>query len=357
MLMPAWEGNPDHAFLWLQLRHGVPVAGRFHWQAGISYNPVWTADRTRSRFARQMNTLKFDEWLQETVAHTTAVLDEILPLAHEDSPARLHEAMRYAVLGPGKRIRAALVLAAGESCQSASSRVAAQGQALDFAAAAVELVHAYSLIHDDLPCMDDDDLRRGRPTVHRQFEDEALAMLAGDALQPLAFDCLAQMPIAPALVVQAVQLLSRAIGSQGMVGGQAIDCASVGRVLPIEELQGMHRMKTGALLEASVLLGGIVAGASSTVRTGLESYASAMGLAFQVVDDILDVTADSATLGKTAGKDAADGKPTYVSIMGLDGSRELLLGLREQAHTALLPLGSSAQRLRELADYIVGRSH
>lgn len=299
---------------------------------------------------------EFDVWMQETVAHVAAVLDELLP-PEESGPARLREAMRYAVLGPGKRVRAALVRAAGEASRSAGSATAAQDLALDCASAAVELIHAYSLVHDDLPCMDDDDLRRGRPTVHRQFDDEALAMLAGDALQPLAFGCLAQMPIAPALVVQAVQVLSQAAGSEGMVGGQAIDCASVGQVLPIESLQRMHRMKTGAMLEASVLLGGIVAGASSTTRTGLEGYASAMGLAFQVVDDILDVTADSATLGKTAGKDAAHGKPTYVSLMGLDGSRRLLASLHDQAREALLPLGSNAGRLRELADFIIGRSH
>ncbi|MBV2180687.1 polyprenyl synthetase family protein [Castellaniella sp. MT123] len=299
----------------------------------------------------------FEQWLQDTVERTGAVLDELLPPIEDAGPARLHEAMRYAVLGPGKRVRAALVHAAGEASHMPGVAAGAQELALDGAAAAVELIHAYSLIHDDLPCMDNDDMRRGRPTVHRQFDDEALAMLAGDALQPLAFDCLAQMPIAPALIVQAVQLLARAAGSDGMVGGQAIDCASVGQPLPIEALQRMHRMKTGALLEASVLLGGVVAGASSTVRTGLETYASAMGLAFQVVDDILDVTADSATLGKTAGKDAAQGKPTYVSIMGLDGSRELLLNLREAAHGALLPLGPSACRLRELADYIIGRTH
>ncbi|MGB6241943.1 MAG: polyprenyl synthetase family protein [Castellaniella sp.] len=299
----------------------------------------------------------FDLWLQDMVSHVGAVLDDLLPPLEDDGPARLHEAMRYAVLGPGKRIRAALVLAAGEASRTPGVASAAQDLALDGAAAAVELIHAYSLIHDDLPCMDDDDLRRGRPTVHRQFDDEALAMLAGDALQPLAFDCLAQMPIAPALVVQAVQLLARAAGGDGMVGGQAIDCASVGHALSIDALQRMHRMKTGALLEASVLLGGVVAGASSTVRTGLESYAAAMGLAFQVVDDILDVTADSATLGKTAGKDAAQGKPTYVSILGLEESRALLLDLRTQAHEALLPLGPSACRLRELADYIIGRTH
>lgn len=303
-----------------------------------------------------MNTVQiaFDHWLQETVERTESVLDELLP-SPDEGPARLHEAMRYAVLGPGKRVRAALVYAAGEASLQSGTAATAQELALDYAAAAVELIHAYSLVHDDLPCMDDDDLRRGRPTVHRHF-DEALAMLAGDALQPLAFDLLTQMPIAPALTVQAVQLLARSAGSFGMAGGQAIDCESVGHQLPIEELQRMHRMKTGAMLEASVLLGGIVAGAGSTAREGLEAYAGAIGLAFQVVDDILDVTGDTATLGKTVGKDAANAKPTYVSVMGLEGSRELLDTLREQAHEALRPLGPSACRLRELADFIVGRS-
>uniref|UniRef100_UPI00333EE404 polyprenyl synthetase family protein n=1 Tax=Castellaniella defragrans TaxID=75697 RepID=UPI00333EE404 len=296
----------------------------------------------------------FDQWLRDTVARTESVLDELLPAADE-GPTQLHQAMRYAVLGPGKRVRAALVHAAGEASLQAGSAVMAQELALDYAAAAVECIHAYSLIHDDLPCMDDDDLRRGCPTVHRRF-GEALAMLAGDALQPLAFELLAQMPIAPALTVQAVQLLARSAGSFGMAGGQAIDCESVGHHLPIEELQRMHRMKTGAMLEASVLLGGIVAGAGSKVREGLQIYAGAIGLAFQVVDDILDVTSDTATLGKTAGKDAASAKPTYVSVMGVEGSRALLDTLREQAHEAMRPLGPAACRLRDLADFIVSRS-
>lgn len=266
----------------------------------------------------------------------------------------MHEAMRYSVLGGGKRVRAALVYAAGEAALQGKPMAAAQQKALELAAAAVELIHAYSLVHDDLPCMDDDKLRRGRPTTHVQF-DEACAMLAGDALQPLAFELLAQMPVAPALVVQAISQLARAAGSAGMAGGQAIDCASVGLPLSRDQLQTMHSMKTGAMLEASVLLGGIVAGASSTVRNGLEDYAQAVGLAFQVVDDILDVTADTATLGKTAGKDAADNKPTYVSILGMDGSRALLGTLKEQAQIALRPVGPSAARLNQLADYIVGR--
>jgi len=218
------------------------------------------------------------------------------------------------------------------------------------------MVHAYSLVHDDLPCMDNDALRRGRPTVHVRF-NEATAMLAGDALQPLAFELLAQMPIAPALIVQATQILAHAAGSLGMAGGQAIDCDSVGLSLTRDQLQTMHSLKTGAMLDASVLLGGIVAGAGSTLRQGLETYAQAVGLAFQVADDILDVTSDTATLGKTAGKDAAGNKPTYVSIMGLIESRKMLESLRMQAHAALLPFGAPGTRLAEIADYIVGRDH
>ncbi len=300
-----------------------------------------------------MGSVSFSEWLPARVEQTETVLEQLLPSASVE-PRRLHEAMRYAVLGGGKRVRAALVYAAGEAALQGRPMSAAQQKALELAAAAVELIHAYSLVHDDLPCMDDDKLRRGRPTVHVQF-DEACAMLAGDALQPLAFELLAQMPVAPALVVQAISQLARAAGSAGMAGGQAIDCASVGLPLSRDQLQTMHSMKTGAMLEASVLLGGIVAGASSTVRNGLEDYAQAVGLAFQVVDDILDVTADTATLGKTAGKDAADNKPTYVSILGMDGSRALLGTLKEQAQLALRPVGPSAARLNQLADYIVGR--
>lgn len=303
--------------------------------------------------AATLESTDFQSWLRSRIRQVEETLDQTLA-SIDVVPGRLHEAMRYAVLGGGKRIRAALVYAAGEASLQSGSAAPAQQIALDQAAAAVELVHAYSLVHDDLPCMDDDTLRRGRPTVHVQF-DEATAMLAGDALQPLAFETLASMPIAPALVVQAIQLLARAIGSHGLVGGQAIDCDSVGRVLAQDDLQQMHRMKTGALLEASVLLGGIVAGASSSTREGLTRYAAAIGLAFQVADDILDVTADTATLGKTAGKDAAENKPTYVSTLGLEGSRELLHVLREEARSALLPLGPSAASLSSLADYIVGR--
>lgn len=299
--------------------------------------------------------LGFSAWLADRTRHIETVLDRLLP-SSATPPENLHQAMRYAVLGGGKRVRAVLVYAAGEASLQAGSPASAQEIALDYAAAAVEMIHAYSLVHDDLPCMDNDALRRGRPTVHVRF-NEATAMLAGDALQPLAFELLAQMPIAPALIVQATQILARAAGSLGMAGGQAIDCDSVGLSLTRDQLQTMHSLKTGAMLDASVLLGGIVAGAGSTLRQGLETYAQAVGLAFQVADDILDVTSDTATLGKTAGKDAAGNKPTYVSIMGLNESRELLESLRVQAHAALLSFGASGTRLTEIADYIVGRDH
>ncbi|TGV09695.1 polyprenyl synthetase family protein [Alcaligenaceae bacterium 429] len=283
------------------------------------------------------------------------VLASMLP-AEDVKPQSLHQAMRYAVLGGGKRVRAALVYAAGEAVLQGAAPTAAQEKALDLAAASVELIHAYSLVHDDLPCMDDDTLRRGRPTVHVQF-DEATAMLAGDALQPLAFELLASMPVAPALTVQAVTLLAKAAGSLGMAGGQAIDCESVGVALSLEQLQEMHRLKTGAMLKTSILLGGIVAGASSTQRQMLNDYGNAMGLGFQVMDDILDVTADTQTLGKTAGKDAEDNKPTYVSVMGLEEAKAFLASLHEQSRMAIRALGNGGQYLSYMADYIVGRAY
>jgi len=299
-------------------------------------------------------TLAFDQWLAARVACVHHTLDALLPTT-DTEPDHLHDAMRYAVLGSGKRIRAALVYAAGEAALGNARFTSAQEITLDHTAAAVELVHAYSLVHDDLPCMDNDDLRRGRPTVHKQY-DEATALLVGDALQPLAFACLAQLPIAPALAVQAVQMLAHATGSLGMAGGQAIDCRSVGLTLSQAQLEQMHTMKTGALLQASIFLGGVVIGAGSQVRQTLETYAAAIGLAFQVADDILDVTANTTTLGKTAGKDAAHDKPTYVSLLGVAQAKALLEKLHTQAHAALRPLGKTTRRLAELADYIVGRA-
>ena len=305
----------------------------------------------------------FSDWLSERATHIQQVLDMEMPRP-EVVPTRLHQAMRYAVLGGGKRVRAALVYAAGMSCAKLSAdRTPEQAglehalaRALDCAAVAVELVHAYSLVHDDLPCMDDDVLRRGQPTVHIQY-DEPTALLAGDALQPLAFDFLAQMPIAPDRIVQATQALAQAAGSLGMAGGQAIDLASVGVNLSQQELQHMHRLKTGALLSVSVMLGGLAGGANATEQQALMRYASAMGLAFQVVDDVLDVTADTATLGKTAGKDAAANKPTYVTLLGLAPAQALAKELHREAIEAIAPLGPSGRYLVGLADFIVLRDH
>jgi farnesyl diphosphate synthase len=264
-------------------------------------------------------------------------------------PVRLHEAMRYAVLGGGKRVRPLLVHAAGEL-------TGARPAALEAASAALEMIHVYSLVHDDMPCMDDDDLRRGKPTVHVQY-DEATALLVGDALQSQAFIVLTdEMALDTRAQASLVRELALASGSIGMAGGQAIDLASVGLALTRGQLETMHRMKTGALLRASVRMGALAGTVpDADALRALDAYAAAVGLAFQVVDDILDVTTDSATLGKTAGKDAKDGKPTYVSIIGLDASRELAAQLRRDAHDALAPFGERARRLGELADLVVNR--
>jgi farnesyl diphosphate synthase len=291
--------------------------------------------------------MPFDAWMRQVLAGMEDTLATLLPAAAEP-PARLHEAMRYAVLDGGKRVRPLLVYAAGELHE-------AERNALARAAAAVEMIHAYSLVHDDMPCMDDDALRRGKPTVHVKY-DEATALLVGDALQSQAFLALAEIEADAARSVAMLRLLAEASGSAGMCGGQAIDLASVGITLSLVELERMHRQKTGALLRASVLLGAYCGRMPDAQETAaLDAYAAAIGLAFQVVDDVLDATADTATLGKTAGKDAEDNKPTYVSILGLEQSRALAQKLREDAHRALLPFGDKAQRLRELADLIVLR--
>ena len=278
-----------------------------------------------------------------------SVLAEWLPPVHI-APQRLHDAMRYAVLGGGKRVRPLLAFAAGEVCGAAVERV-------QHAAAAVELIHAYSLVHDDMPTMDNDALRRGKPTVHVEF-DEATALLAGDALQSLAFDILASTPLADdaASQLKMVQLLAQAAGSRGMAGGQAIDLASVGKPLDLTELEFMHIHKTGALIRASVLLGAQCGSIPDATRTALDHYAKCIGLAFQVVDDVLDAETPTATLGKTAGKDAANNKPTYVSLLGAARARELAQELRADAHAALAGLGAPAARLRQLADFVVERT-
>jgi farnesyl diphosphate synthase len=289
----------------------------------------------------------FDGWMKCVQAEMEDALAAFLP--HQARPERLHDAMRFAVLDGGKRIRPLLTFAAGDL-------FSADAAALRRAAAAVEMIHAYSLVHDDMPCMDDDAMRRGKPTVHVKY-DEATALLVGDALQSQAFLVLAEeSTIAPARKIEMIRVLAQAAGSLGMCGGQAIDLSSVGLTLSLAELEQMHRMKTGALLSAAVLLGALGGKSlSASEEAALKAYADAIGLAFQVVDDVLDATADSATLGKTAGKDAADNKPTYVSILGLDRSRSLAEKLRHDAHNALMPFGEKARRLREIADLIVQR--
>lgn len=273
------------------------------------------------------------------------------------APAGLGDAMRYAVLDGGKRLRPLLALAAAQAVQP--QPVAAPSQAVLRAACAIELIHAYSLVHDDLPCMDNDVLRRGKPTVHVQF-GEAPALLAGDALQALAFELLVpdDGSLTDAQSVRLCRLLALAAGHDGMAGGQAIDLAGVGHVLTQAQLENMHRRKTGAVLLASVLMGATAAGASEVALVALRGYGQALGLAFQVVDDILDVTADSATLGKTAGKDAAADKPTFVSLLGLESARTYADGLLAQAHAALDNADLwHTQALHAMADWVVRRSH
>jgi farnesyl diphosphate synthase len=290
----------------------------------------------------------FQAWVKDVQAAAEADLDRFLPPVSQ-APTKLHEAMRYTALGGGKRVRPLLVHAAG-------ALFGADADALARAASAVEMIHVYSLVHDDMPCMDDDALRRGKPTVHVAY-DEATALLVGDALQAQAFDVLAGTTTVPAArTVAMLRLLAEAAGSAGMCGGQAIDLDSVGLSLTLEQLERMHQLKTGAMLRVSVLLGALAGrDLASHEREALAEYSRAIGLAFQVVDDVLDATADSATLGKTAGKDAADNKPTYVSILGLAPSQALAEQLRQQAHDALAPFGEQALRLREIADLIVQR--
>ena len=276
------------------------------------------------------------------------VLGRVLPAANV-APARLHEAMRYATLEGGKRVRPLLAFAAGEVSGAAPERV-------EIAACAVEMIHAYSLVHDDMPCMDDDVLRRGKPTVHVQY-DEATALLVGDALQSLAFQLLSEHRLAddPRTQLDMVKMLALAAGSRGMAGGQQIDLEATGKALTLPELEFMHVHKTGAIIRAAVLLGASCGEISPERKERLDHYAKAIGLAFQVVDDVLDYDASTATLGKTAGKDSRQGKPTYVSAMGLPQARQFAEELRAQAQDALGSLGGAARRLSELADFIVLR--
>ena len=290
----------------------------------------------------------FPEWMRAVQARAEATLARLLPPA-EAIPARLHQAMRYACLGGGKRVRPLLAFAAGELTGAAP-------QKLEIAACAVEMIHAYSLVHDDLPCMDDDVLRRGRPTCHVEY-DEPTALLVGDSLQALAFELLTRDELGTAQRQLAmVRLLAHASGSCGMAGGQAIDLAAVGQTLNQPELELMHALKTGALIRAAVMLGALCGEPlTADAEASLDRYAKRAGLLFQVVDDILDCTASTATLGKTAGKDQAAEKPTYVSLLGLDGAREFADTLRTQALASLAPFGERAGRLIALTDFITHR--
>jgi len=291
--------------------------------------------------------LAFAVWSSERARRVENVIDRLLPPDNEP-PERLHEAMRYAVLGGGKRIRALLAYAAGELTHADPALV-------DTVAAAVELLHAYSLIHDDLPCMDDDALRRGKPACHIAF-GEATALLAGDALQSLAFETLAGGALGDSS--RAVLTLANAAGSRGMAGGQAIDLASFDAALELHELERMHRLKTGALIRAAVRLGADCGQpVDADGNDALLRYAAAIGLGFQVVDDVLDVEGTAQSLGKTAGKDAVQRKSTYVTLLGLAAARERVGSLRAEARQAIGVFGPSARRLEELADWIAARTH
>ncbi|HVN46666.1 MAG TPA: farnesyl diphosphate synthase [Steroidobacteraceae bacterium] len=284
-------------------------------------------------------------------ARIEQVLDRTLSLPDAGTP-RLREAMRYSVLGAGKRLRPTLVYLTGEALGAPLTQ-------LDAPAAAVELIHVYSLVHDDLPAMDDDDLRRGRPTCHRAY-DEATAILVGDALQALAFAVLAEDPPSVAsapLRLEMIRVLAYATGTSGMAGGQAVDLAAVGRTLSVSEIEEMHRRKTGALIQGSVLLGALAAGVSGGPEfAGLERFGAEIGLAFQIQDDILDVEGDPAVLGKSTGADAAHSKPTYPSTVGLERARLRARELRDGAIAALAPVGSRGTALVQLANFIVNRA-
>ena len=292
---------------------------------------------------------EFMRFCQARVEHA---LNQVLPAA-DTIPVRLHQAMRYATLEGGKRIRPILVYASGQAAGVERER-------LDAAACAVELIHAYSLVHDDLPAMDDDDLRRNKPTCHRAF-DEATAILTGDALQSLAFQVLASnhnMRAGAQTRLTMLDTLSRASGSRGMAGGQAMDLAAVGQTLNLTELENLHIHKTGALIRASVRFGAMLNDSLDKAKLeALDHYAKCIGLAFQIQDDILDVEGTTQTLGKTQGKDQAQDKPTYPALLGLNGAREKAEELRQLAHDSLSCFNSEADPLRWLADYITGRDH
>jgi geranylgeranyl pyrophosphate synthase len=303
-----------------------------------------------------VNTL-FSGFLQDSQRRCSEALPRLLGIPSQRltdnnlATSRLFHACDYAISNGGKYVRPVLVYAAELAINNTSST------STDYPACAIELIHTYSLIHDDLPAMDDDDLRRGQPTLHRAY-DESTAILAGDALQASAFELLADTPdITAEQKIDMIKILAVAAGRHGMVGGQAIDIQATDREMTLTQLQSMHSLKTGALIRASLSLGGIAAGATKSQLTALEEYGNTIGLAFQVVDDILDVTSNTATLGKTQGKDASANKATYVRLMGLDGAKEEVQHLLAKALTALEMFGEPANYLRELALYITQRKN
>ena len=299
----------------------------------------------------QPDRMDFAQWMPAIQQRVERALDARLPPV-DLAPAKLHEAMRYAVLGGGKRVRPLLAFAAGDLTGAPDATV-------ERIAVAIEFIHAYSLVHDDLPCMDDDVLRRGRPTCHVRF-DEATAMLAGDALQSEALAVVVDAPLAadPARNTGLLRMFALACGSRGMAGGQAIDLAAVGQSMTLPELERMHSLKTGALIRASIMMGAGCGDAyDENLDARLSRFADIVGLAFQVVDDILDVEASSSELGKTAGKDAMQNKPTFVSILGLDAAKARLRQLHREAREALAGLDERARRLSEIADFIILRKH
>ena len=295
-------------------------------------------------------TIDFPAWLTATQAQAEAAVERYLPTTSTGQDT-LHEAMSYVSVGGGKRFRPLLVAAAARLG-------AAEAEALSQAMAAIEYVHVYSLVHDDMPEMDNDSLRRGKPTCHVQY-DQATALLVGDALQTLAFDVLSRPVNLPAVQqLQRVQVLARASGSEGMAGGQGIDLANVGKDLSLAQLQHMHGLKTGALIRAAVALGGLsCCDVSDSLLADLDVYADKLGLAFQVIDDVLDCEQDTATLGKTAGKDEEANKPTYVKLLGLEGARTQATSLAEEAKAAVATYGDAAAALLGLADYVIKRNH
>ena len=295
-------------------------------------------------------TIDFPAWLTATQAQAETAVERYLPTTSTGQNT-LHEAMSYVSVGGGKRFRPLLVAAAARLG-------AADAEALSQAMAAIEYVHVYSLVHDDMPEMDNDSLRRGKPTCHVQY-DQATALLVGDALQTLAFDVLSRPVNLPAAQqLQRVQVLARASGSEGMAGGQGIDLANVGKDLSLAQLQHMHGLKTGALIRAAVALGGLsCSDVSDALLADLDVYADKLGLAFQVIDDVLDCEQDTATLGKTAGKDEEANKPTYVKLLGLDGARTQAISLAEEAKAAVATYGDAAAALLGLADYVIKRNH